>query len=159
MRLRGDQEAQAQRRGEEALLGGALLLGALFGEARRFRRIDEVFVLIGVGALLGWGAGRDQEAGEVPGRRPDPARQALLGEGMAGPGADEVELESVDEALADFQEMAGAIALRVSAVLITHLQPTRRLASGRQHSIQGRQRTRTRPHYSRSATLALGRET
>ena len=39
---------------------------AMLGEARDFWRLAEVVVLIGVGALLGRRARRNQEAGQVP---------------------------------------------------------------------------------------------
>ena len=59
-------------------------------------------------ALLGRRARRDQEAGQVPVRRAHPARQPLLGELVPGPRADEVELERLDQPLADLERVVGA---------------------------------------------------
>ena len=73
-RLLRHEEAHAHRRGEEALLRGLALLVRLLGETSRRRDLAaHVVVLIGVGARLGWRAGRDQEPRQVPVRRTHPA--------------------------------------------------------------------------------------
>ena len=109
VRVLGDQEAQAHRRGEEPLLRGLALLRRLLRETGRLRHLVEVVVLVRVAALLGWRTGRDQEAGEVPVRGSHPSRQALGGEVMASAGADQVEVQGLDEAFANFAGSGGSV--------------------------------------------------
>ena len=84
VRVFRDQEAQAHRRREEALFRGLALLRRLLGKTGRFRHLVEVVVFVGVAALLGRRAGRNQEAGQVPVRRdaPIPAAAPMRGRGL-----------------------------------------------------------------------------
>ena len=76
-------------------------LGGLLRQAAVLRHRIQVVVFVRVGALFERGVGRHEEPGEVPRRGADPAREPLVGEGVTGPGTDEVEVEGFDEAVAD----------------------------------------------------------
>ena len=97
---RGHQEAQPDRRREERLARRLALVVRLLGQARRLGNRVEVVVLVGIPAPLRRGAGRDEEAGDVPVRRTFAARQLLGIELVAGPGTDQVQPQRLDEALA-----------------------------------------------------------
>ena len=101
LRILRDEKAQAHRRREEALLRSLAVLRRLLCEPRQFRHLVEVVFLVGVAALLGGRAGRDQEAGQIPVRGPHPTRQPLRFEVVACVGADQIEVESFDQAFAD----------------------------------------------------------
>ena len=98
---RGHEEAQPYRRREERLARRLPLVVRLLGKARRLGNRVEVVVLVGIGAPLRRGAGRDEEARHVPVRGALAARQLLGIELVAGPGTDQVEPQRLDEALAD----------------------------------------------------------
>ena len=73
VRVFGDQEAQAHRGGEEALLCGLALLRGLLGEPGRFRHLAEIVLLVRIAPLLGRRTGRDEESGQVPVRGAHPS--------------------------------------------------------------------------------------
>src|SRR5271156_2242451 len=99
-----NEETEAHRRWEEAFLSSLALFVRLFGEARPpWDLTTKVVILVGVGALLGRRARWDQKAGQVPIRWTYPARQPLVGEWMARPRADEIELQRLDQPLAHLQ--------------------------------------------------------
>ena len=101
------EEAQPHGRGEEALLRGPAVFGGVIAEPRPFRHLGLV-VHVRVAALLDRRSARDEKSGEVPVGRPLPAPQSLVGQRMAGPRADEVEPERVDDRLAHFGGFRGA---------------------------------------------------
>ena len=98
------QEAQTHRRREERPLRRLSILVRFLGEARPIGNLVEVVVVLIVPAHAEFRrrAGRDQEAGEVPVRGRLARGQPFAGEFVARAGADQVELEGVDEVLADF---------------------------------------------------------
>ena len=100
IRLGRHEEAQPHRRREEALLRSLALLRRLLGETARRRRLVDVVFLVGIRAQLRPRAGWNQEAGQIPGRRAHPAGQPLGREGVTIPGADQIQVQSLDQALA-----------------------------------------------------------
>ena len=112
-RGKGHQEAQAHRRGVDPLLRRLALLVRLLGEAPRLRDLaPQVVVLVGVRAPLWRRPRRDQEAGQIPVRGSHPAWQPLLGERAPGRGADQVELERLDQSLPHLQRVRRQSVLR-----------------------------------------------
>ena len=109
---RSDEEAQPDRRREERLARRLPLVVRLFGQTRRLGNRVEVVVLVGIAAPLRRGAGRDEEAGDVPVRRTLAARQLLGIQLMAGPGTDQIEPQCLDEALADRTGIDGGLGRR-----------------------------------------------
>ena len=109
VRVFRDQEAQAHRRREEALLRGLALLRRLLRKTGRFRHLVEVVVFVGVATLLGRRAGRNQEAGQVPVRGTHPARQPFGCEVVACAGADQIEVQGLDEAISDLEGAGGCM--------------------------------------------------
>ena len=112
VRVFRDQEAQAHRRREEALLRGLALLRRLLRKTGRFRHLVEVVVFVGVATLLGWRARRNEEAGQVPVRGTHPARQPFGCEFVACAGADQIEVQGFDQALADLEGSGGDVLVR-----------------------------------------------
>ena len=109
---RGHEEAQPYRRREERLAGRLPLVVRLLGQTRRLGNRVEVVVLVGIAAPLRRGAGRDEEAGDVPVRRALAARQLLGIQLMAGPGTDQIKPQRLDEALADRTGIDGGLGRR-----------------------------------------------
>ena len=100
IRLGRHEEAQPHRRREEALLRSLALLRRLLGETARRRRLVDVVFLVGIRTPLRLRAGWNQEAGQIPVRRSHPAGQPLGREGVTTPGADQVQVQGLDQTLA-----------------------------------------------------------
>ena len=94
------EEAQAHRRREEAFLRSLALLRRLLGETARLRRLVDVVFLVGIRTQLQLRAGWNQESGQIPVRRSHPAGQPLGREGVTTPGANQIQVQSLDQALA-----------------------------------------------------------
>ena len=99
----GHEEAQSDRGWEERLARRLALVVRLLGQAGRFWHGVEVVVLVGISAPVGRRPGRDQEAGDVPVRRAFAARQLLGAELMVRPGSNQIELDGLYDARADFE--------------------------------------------------------
>lgn len=119
------EEAQPHGRREEALLRGPAVFGGVVAEPRLFRDFG-LIVHVRVAALLDRRAPRDEKSGEVPVGRPNPARQTFVGQRMAGPRADEVQVERTDKRLANFGgfRQTSHITCRRQSVAATMLSPT-----------------------------------
>ena len=106
----GHQKAQSDRRREIRLA----LVVRLLGQTDRLGHGVEVVVLVHVPASVRRRPGRDQEAGDVPVRRAFATRQLLGAEFMARPGSNQIELDGLDEARADFEGIGQEQAERLS---------------------------------------------
>ena len=92
----GDERAQPERRREVAPLRRCAVLSAIVGRVVLLRLVDLLVAVNVTGLLLGR-PHRDQEASQVPVRWPFPAWQPLLGQRVSWPGADEIQLERLDQ--------------------------------------------------------------
>ena len=80
LRFRRRQEADAHRRGEVPPLRRPSIFARLLGEPGVLGHLRlEIVVLVGVRTPLRGQTGRNQEAGEIPVRRPHPTRQPFRG--------------------------------------------------------------------------------
>ena len=119
VRPAGHEEAQSHRRRKEAFPGRLALLGRLFRQTARRRRLVQIVVLVGVRPLLLLRAGRNQEPGQIPVRRTHPAGQPLAGKGVVRPRTDQVEVQRFDQAFAH----ARGVDITTRGVLPRHTVP------------------------------------
>ena len=99
--LLAHEEAQPHGRGEEALLRGPAVFRGVVSEPSTlgdFRLVIHVCVA----AMFDRRSAGNQKPGEIPVGRTHPARQSFVRQRVAGPRADKIESECVDDRLAYF---------------------------------------------------------